>query len=103
MLTTEFDGDDGLIETFSDGTSGAFVVEELLELRPVRGPVKTEKTEMSLRTSLRMGSFLERLQLGFHMPRLIVRECVLSRMHGALSAYHHPSVSTTRTRIVSTS
>ena len=24
MLTTEFDGDDGLIVTFSDGTTGAY-------------------------------------------------------------------------------
>ncbi len=45
MLTTEFDGDDGLIVTFSDGTTGAYVVEELLELRPVRERMKTEKTK----------------------------------------------------------
>jgi hypothetical protein len=43
MLTTEFDGDDGLIVTFSDGTTGAYVVEELLELRPIRERVKTPK------------------------------------------------------------
>ena len=42
MLTTEFDGDDGLIVTFSDGTTGAYVVEELLELRPFRERVKTK-------------------------------------------------------------
>jgi hypothetical protein len=43
ILTTEHDGDDGLIVTFSDGTIGAYVVEELLKLRPVREPVKTKK------------------------------------------------------------
>jgi hypothetical protein len=45
MLTTEFDGDDGLIVTFSDGTTGAYVVEELLELRPFRDRVKTKTTK----------------------------------------------------------
>jgi hypothetical protein len=43
ILTLEHDGDDGLIVTFSDGTIGAYVVEELLKLRPVREPVKTKK------------------------------------------------------------
>lgn len=43
ILTTEPDGDDGLIVTFSDGTTGAYVVEELLELRPYRERVKTKK------------------------------------------------------------
>ena len=42
ILTTEPDGDDGLIVTFSDGTTGAYVVEELLELRPIRERVKTK-------------------------------------------------------------
>ena len=37
-------GDDGLIVTFSDGTTGAYVVEELLELRPIRERVKTKTT-----------------------------------------------------------
>jgi hypothetical protein len=36
ILEVEKDGDDGLIVTFSDGTIGGCVVEELLELRPVR-------------------------------------------------------------------
>jgi hypothetical protein len=43
ILTTENDGDDGLIVTFSDGTTGAYVVEELLELRPVRERVAIKK------------------------------------------------------------
>jgi hypothetical protein len=42
ILTTERDGDDGLIVTFSDGTTGAYVVEELLELRPFRERVETK-------------------------------------------------------------
>jgi hypothetical protein len=36
ILSVEQDGDDGLIVTFSDGTTAGYVVEELLELRPVR-------------------------------------------------------------------
>ena len=36
ILSVERDGEDGLIVTFSDGTLGAYVAEELLELRPVR-------------------------------------------------------------------
>jgi hypothetical protein len=39
ILAVETDGDDGLIVTFSDGTSDGYVVEELLELRPHRPPV----------------------------------------------------------------
>jgi hypothetical protein len=45
ILATEHDGDDGLIVTFSDGTAGAYVVEELMALRPFREPVKTLKPE----------------------------------------------------------
>ena len=44
ILTPQLDGDDGLIVTFSDGTTGAYVVEELLELRPIRERVKPKKT-----------------------------------------------------------
>jgi hypothetical protein len=43
ILTTELDGADGLIVAFSDGTTDAYVVEELLELRPFRERVKTGK------------------------------------------------------------
>ncbi len=32
------EGDDGLIVTFSDGTTTAYVAEELLALRPCREP-----------------------------------------------------------------
>lgn len=34
--TANRDGDDGVIVTFSDGTTAGYVVEELLELRPAR-------------------------------------------------------------------
>jgi hypothetical protein len=36
ILSVEKDGEDGMIVAFSDGTTGAYVVEELLELRPCR-------------------------------------------------------------------
>ena len=36
ILRAEVDGEDGVIVTFSDGTIGAYVAEELLELRPIR-------------------------------------------------------------------
>ena len=39
IVSIEKDGDDGIIVTFSDGTWGAYVVEELLELRPHREPI----------------------------------------------------------------
>jgi hypothetical protein len=45
ILTAERDGNDGLIVTFSDGTTGPYVVEELLELRPIRDRTKTEKAK----------------------------------------------------------
>jgi hypothetical protein len=51
ILTAERDGDDGLIVTFSDGTSAAYVVEELLELRPGREPIR--KPRLITRTSNR--------------------------------------------------
>jgi hypothetical protein len=40
----EKDDGDGLIVTFSDGTIGAYVAEELLELRPLR-ELATPKVE----------------------------------------------------------
>ena len=44
MLAVELDGNDGLVVTFSDGTTGGYVIEELLQLRPVRERVKIKKT-----------------------------------------------------------
>ena len=43
ILTTARDGDDGLIVTFSDGTTGAYVIEELLEVRPFRERVENQE------------------------------------------------------------
>ncbi len=36
ILTAEIEDPDGLILTFSDGTTAAFLVEEMLDLRPYR-------------------------------------------------------------------
>ena len=49
VLSVELDGDDGLIVTFSDGTTGAYVAEELLELRPFRERVKIKKARIPLK------------------------------------------------------
>jgi len=43
ITAVELDGHDGLIATFSDGTTCGYVVEELLELRPVRERVKIKR------------------------------------------------------------
>jgi hypothetical protein len=40
ILNVEKDGEDGLTVTFSDGTIGGYVVEELLLLRPIRETFK---------------------------------------------------------------
>jgi hypothetical protein len=42
IIRVEKDGSDGIIVTFSDGTFGAYVVLELLELRPHRETVQFE-------------------------------------------------------------
>jgi hypothetical protein len=47
ILKLEIENDDGLIVTFSDGTIGASVVEELLELWPYREPAKPSLRKMS--------------------------------------------------------
>lgn len=41
IVKVEQDGTDGVLVTFSDGTIAGFVVEELLDLRPVREKVDT--------------------------------------------------------------
>jgi len=46
MLRVELEGIDQLIINFSDRTTAGYVVEELLELRPSRGPAP-ELGEMS--------------------------------------------------------
>jgi hypothetical protein len=52
MLTVELDGNDGLIVTFSDGTIGAYVIEELLILRPIRERVATKKTQIDVQAKV---------------------------------------------------
>jgi hypothetical protein len=42
ILNVELEDEDGLIVTFSDGTTAGFVTEELLELRPFREPQRIE-------------------------------------------------------------
>jgi hypothetical protein len=38
LIGVRLDGEDGVIIDFSDGTTAAYVVEELLDLRPYREP-----------------------------------------------------------------
>jgi hypothetical protein len=45
VLSVEVDGRDGIIVVFSDGTTDAITVEELLELRPFREPVQRSLPE----------------------------------------------------------
>ena len=52
ILNVERD-DDGLIVTFSDGTTAGYVTEELLELRPFREPTESKRLE-------RLKTWLER-------------------------------------------
>jgi len=44
LISVEMDGDDGLIATFSDGTTGGYLVQELLQLRPCRERVREAKS-----------------------------------------------------------
>jgi hypothetical protein len=41
----EIEGEDGLIVTFSDGTTAGYVTEELLELRPFREPTESKRPD----------------------------------------------------------
>ena len=52
ILAVELDGDDGVLVTFSDGTTAGYVVEELLNIRPVRERAKVEKSSGARYTSL---------------------------------------------------
>src|SRR5271170_6319795 len=44
ILTVEREDEDGLIVTFSDGTTAGYVTEELLELRPFREPSESKRS-----------------------------------------------------------
>jgi hypothetical protein len=46
ILTAERDGEDGLLVTFSDGTTTGYVAEELLELRPFREPIAGSRSRI---------------------------------------------------------
>jgi hypothetical protein len=46
LLAVELDGQDGMVVTFSDGTTGGYVIYELLVLRPIRERVKTRRFKM---------------------------------------------------------
>jgi hypothetical protein len=43
ITSVEMDGEDGLIVTFSDRTTGAYAVEDLLGLQVLREPVEKSK------------------------------------------------------------
>jgi hypothetical protein len=45
ISTVEIEGEDGLIVTFSDGTTAGYVTEELLELRPFREPTESKRPD----------------------------------------------------------
>lgn len=47
VLTVEKDHDDGLIVTFSDGTTAGYVAEELLKLRPYRELTEDERENVT--------------------------------------------------------
>jgi hypothetical protein len=44
ILRVEREDEDGLIVTFSDGTTAGYVTEELLELRPFREPSESKRS-----------------------------------------------------------
>jgi hypothetical protein len=45
ILNVESEDDDGLIVTFSDGTTAGYITEELLELRPFREPSESRRSD----------------------------------------------------------
>ncbi len=51
ILSAQRDDGDGLIVTFSDGTTAGYVAEELLELRPYRESVEHSKGSSANPTS----------------------------------------------------
>ncbi len=52
ILNVQRDGEDGLIVTFSDGTTAGYVTEELLELRPFREPVESKRSDVAAISSV---------------------------------------------------
>ena len=49
LLAVSLDGDDGVVVAFSDGTTDAFVAEELLALRPFRERSRKKLQDVSAR------------------------------------------------------
>jgi hypothetical protein len=47
ILAVELDGTDGIMVTFSDRTTAGYVVEELLDLRPIRERMRIKKTPVA--------------------------------------------------------
>ena len=45
ILTVELEDGDGLMVTFSDGTTAGYVTEEFLELRPFREPTEPKRSD----------------------------------------------------------
>lgn len=45
ILTVEREDEDGVIVTFSDGTTAGYVTEELLELRPFREYTELKRSD----------------------------------------------------------
>ena len=54
ILTVEKDDGDGLIATFSDGTTAGYVAEELLELRPNRELTEVGHEKVSKRQKVKI-------------------------------------------------
>jgi hypothetical protein len=48
ILTVELEDGDGLLVTFSDGTTAGYVTDELLELRPFREPIAASRSDCPL-------------------------------------------------------
>jgi len=63
ILRVEKDGEDGLIVTFSDGTTGGYVVEELLMMRPIREAVKELVNSKKPPTNVGANSFFSGLSV----------------------------------------
>jgi hypothetical protein len=51
ILTVQKDDGDGMITTFSDGTTAGYVAEELLELRPKRELTEDSHEKVNTRPS----------------------------------------------------
>jgi hypothetical protein len=51
IVSIERDGEDGIFVTFSDGTTAGYVAEELIELRPKRERVRSNRIAPRLSAS----------------------------------------------------